>query len=58
MLSNPQDLTLADLFHLPYGNLLTTKSFINLEDEKRPNVARSVICLQRVLLDMILIHLT
>ncbi|TCD67246.1 hypothetical protein EIP91_000323 [Steccherinum ochraceum] len=34
------DITLVDLFHITYGNFLHTKGFINLEDEKRPNVRR------------------
>ncbi|KAH8096654.1 glutathione S-transferase [Cristinia sonorae] len=34
------ELTLADIFHLPYANLLHNAKHINLEDEKRPNVAR------------------
>ncbi|TCD67952.1 hypothetical protein EIP91_011753 [Steccherinum ochraceum] len=34
------DITLADLFHISYGNLLHSAKHINLEDTKRPNVAR------------------
>ncbi|KLO14542.1 glutathione S-transferase [Schizopora paradoxa] len=39
------ELTLADLFHLPYGAVISTPAspgapFVNLEDPKRPNVAR------------------
>jgi glutathione S-transferase len=35
------DLTLADLFHLPYGSLLAPQGFTFLEDSaKFPNVAR------------------
>ncbi|KLO14539.1 glutathione S-transferase [Schizopora paradoxa] len=39
------DLTLADLFHLPYGAVAASpyqpgSPFMNLEDPKRPNVAR------------------
>ena len=36
-----QEVTLADLFHLPYGSLLGKLGFNYLEDPaKRPNVAR------------------
>lgn len=38
-----QEITLADLFHLPYGYVLTTAKGGYpdlLENEKRPNVAR------------------
>ncbi|TCD67951.1 hypothetical protein EIP91_011752 [Steccherinum ochraceum] len=34
------DITLADLFHIGYGNILQNAKFIDLEDAKRPNVAR------------------
>ena len=38
-----QEVTLADLFHLPYGTMLGTMGFDLLEDaNKRPNVTRSV----------------
>ena len=42
-----QELTLADLFHLPYGAVVSTPAlpgapFVELEDPKRPNVARFI----------------
>jgi glutathione S-transferase len=35
-----QAITLADLFHLPYGAQLMTMGFTKLEDGSKPNVAR------------------
>jgi hypothetical protein len=38
-----QEITLADLFHLPYGSMVTdTLKYTYLTDSKRPNVARYV----------------
>ncbi|TCD59966.1 hypothetical protein EIP91_010956, partial [Steccherinum ochraceum] len=34
------NITLADIFHIPYANLLHSAKHINLEDAKRPNLAR------------------
>ena len=35
-----QEITLADLFHLPYGSLLPKQNIDFLESGKYPNVAR------------------
>lgn len=34
------DITLADLFHLPYGSMLKTAGSEIMSDKSRPNVAR------------------
>ncbi|EMD32727.1 hypothetical protein CERSUDRAFT_161212 [Gelatoporia subvermispora B] len=34
------EITLADLFHLPYGSMLKVQGYDYLEDESRPNVVR------------------
>ena len=41
ILHSSQEVTLADLFHLPYGAMVTQLGYNYLTDEaKRPNVAR------------------
>ena len=35
-----QNVTLADLFHLPYGTLVAASGFDIFNETKRPNVAR------------------
>ncbi|PCH37492.1 glutathione transferase [Wolfiporia cocos MD-104 SS10] len=34
------NVTLADLFHIPYGSMLAVMGFDHLESDKRPNVVR------------------
>ncbi|TCD67892.1 hypothetical protein EIP91_011826 [Steccherinum ochraceum] len=34
------DITLADIFHIPYARHLHTRKYINLEDANRPNLTR------------------
>jgi glutathione S-transferase len=50
----PQKITLADLFHLPYGAVMETLGYNYLRDEKRPNVVRCVVlrlgCYARLLI--------
>lgn len=51
-----QEITLADLFHLPYGALLPAQGIDVLESGKYPNVTRCV-PLQHTLVKMLLTKL-